>query len=1066
MATTAAIQAVQEAYIAYYGRPADPSGLTYWADRVDSEGGIDALIGEFGTSTEATTRFGALSINDAVDAIYEQIFNRVPDASGKAFYVDKLLRGEFTLVTIAQNIWDGASGADATITANKLTAAQSFTDALAADADSAALYAGNGAAQNARNWLSNVDATEASVTAASDSVDETIAALQDVPTNPGSTFALTTSTSDLINGTSKDDTITSVVGTLHTGDTVSDGFTDDNDVMNINITSTGLQPKLTNIETVNLQAEYLQAGLDLTNVLGTTTLNVDSNLLNGTGVISAAGTLAVDTINVGENIAAVRITTAASGTRDQLTVNLGGASGTITGGAGVDDISVNMGSGATLFLGTLASSTDKVTLSNVDSASNSIVGTSTLASTVINPSGNYTLNYTSDMGTGMTINTLAGDTLTLNWSGDTANLTGMGIVDAGEGTVVLNLNSVSAASVNLGAALVDEIRASSGVAAGQAPELIINQDSLLTITGDMYTALTVAAGTGTGYLGSSEGSVRLNLLANQSGATSKVIAHSSVGTLLLSSGTGSTTTTVNELIFHSPTTVLSLVGSNGITVNRFSADDTANPSIITAQNLAASLSFSAAANTTVNVTGSNSGDTVTMAGTASIIYGMGGDDTITVAAASVAATLYGGDGNDILVGNVGNDTIYTGAGNDIVRIALGTVTKDTIADFSVGTDIIQFTGSAHAINVGAQSGVSGLYALMPADTAGSVTLTGVTANDFSDSIQLGYSLNAQVLLPAVATAIVAGNLADHVVGSADVANTITLGGGADVVELALTQTKGATTAAISAATSLVVKDFTLGEDVIVLTGSADTSLGGSSLKIDAHSVAVSGGVYTFGLSAGITLQNGGTGLTTTDLGATLRFGHSGAGSDAFHIIGGTAATVVLGDLNDFVVIEAGYTANQVLTIKDNGGVDFITASSAVEIRYDLTGISADLVTGIAAGASKIANALSGSTYVFADGESGTASATVEYSGSASVAVGLGNLTGVATFLNAGLGGTTGETYLAVINDLSGNAAYTYLVVDDSGDGVITADELTMLTAFDITLGNDRDNVFEKDDLSA
>jgi len=31
-------QWVQKAYVAYYGRPADPNGLTYWAARMDREG--------------------------------------------------------------------------------------------------------------------------------------------------------------------------------------------------------------------------------------------------------------------------------------------------------------------------------------------------------------------------------------------------------------------------------------------------------------------------------------------------------------------------------------------------------------------------------------------------------------------------------------------------------------------------------------------------------------------------------------------------------------------------------------------------------------------------------------------------------------------------------------------------------------------------------------------------------------------------------------------------------------------------------------------------------------------
>ena len=45
---------VQEMYIAYYGRPADPGGLAYWSNRVAAAGGnLDAIIQEFGSSAES-----------------------------------------------------------------------------------------------------------------------------------------------------------------------------------------------------------------------------------------------------------------------------------------------------------------------------------------------------------------------------------------------------------------------------------------------------------------------------------------------------------------------------------------------------------------------------------------------------------------------------------------------------------------------------------------------------------------------------------------------------------------------------------------------------------------------------------------------------------------------------------------------------------------------------------------------------------------------------------------------------------------------------------------------------
>jgi YD repeat-containing protein len=49
---------VQKAYVAYYGRPADFAGQTYWAQRMDAEGqSLDAIIGAFGSSDEFNRRY-------------------------------------------------------------------------------------------------------------------------------------------------------------------------------------------------------------------------------------------------------------------------------------------------------------------------------------------------------------------------------------------------------------------------------------------------------------------------------------------------------------------------------------------------------------------------------------------------------------------------------------------------------------------------------------------------------------------------------------------------------------------------------------------------------------------------------------------------------------------------------------------------------------------------------------------------------------------------------------------------------------------------------------------------
>ncbi|MDY0223290.1 MAG: MopE-related protein [Desulfobacterium sp.] len=125
------IEWVQKAYVSYYGRPGDVGGVEYWAVRLDAAGGsLDSIIEAFGTSSEFTERYGALSSEELIDTIYQQMFNRAPDAGGKAYYADKLSKKVITLQSITLNILGGASGNDLNIIDNKLEFATYFTHQL------------------------------------------------------------------------------------------------------------------------------------------------------------------------------------------------------------------------------------------------------------------------------------------------------------------------------------------------------------------------------------------------------------------------------------------------------------------------------------------------------------------------------------------------------------------------------------------------------------------------------------------------------------------------------------------------------------------------------------------------------------------------------------------------------------------------------------------------------------------------------------------------------------------------------------------------------------------------
>jgi hypothetical protein len=125
---------VQKAYVAYYGRPADPAGLTYWATRMDREGqSLDAIIGAFGYSDEFNRRYGGLGYEALVTRIYQQALGRDPDPAGLNWYVTELMAGRRTLQTITLDVLNGATTPpDATVVAHKLAVAAYYTAKVAA----------------------------------------------------------------------------------------------------------------------------------------------------------------------------------------------------------------------------------------------------------------------------------------------------------------------------------------------------------------------------------------------------------------------------------------------------------------------------------------------------------------------------------------------------------------------------------------------------------------------------------------------------------------------------------------------------------------------------------------------------------------------------------------------------------------------------------------------------------------------------------------------------------------------------------------------------------------------
>lgn len=156
---------VQEAYVAYYGRPGDPAGVDYWTQRLIAEGGVlETIINAFASSAEFDLRFASLDNTALVTKVYQQTLGRDPEQTGLTYYVDRLNARTSTLGAITLNVLDGALLDDATVVANRLHVADYYTAKVTAGC-------AYGTASYGASLLSTVVSTNASVTSVLAAID-------------------------------------------------------------------------------------------------------------------------------------------------------------------------------------------------------------------------------------------------------------------------------------------------------------------------------------------------------------------------------------------------------------------------------------------------------------------------------------------------------------------------------------------------------------------------------------------------------------------------------------------------------------------------------------------------------------------------------------------------------------------------------------------------------------------------------------------------------------------------------------------------------------------------------
>lgn len=375
-ASATSLEYVQKMFLAYFGRPVAPTGQEYYAGLVDA-GNVAALQDDFWNSAESQTKFGALTTEAKVDAIFNQLFGRDPAVSGLSYWTAEINAGRVSLPQAALTILNSASAADLEVFNAKLEVANAFTAELDTTAeilayqsniaDAVVLLAGVTSAAEADAAVADITNLVADVVAGGAVVAGqtfTLTAGADTADSAGS-FRNGSNVEGPFKFTAGNEAVVASAATWTALDTLIDATTSDNDVMRLAMAASVTGGLMQNIETLSIDPTALTAAGTVTLAAGTSGLKTIEVIGASSQTVTIAGTalgdFGVTTVDASKMLgvssgivvnSSTSTSTAAltvKGAAGADTIASGGAADNIDGGAGNDTI--NAGNGNNTVLG-------------------------------------------------------------------------------------------------------------------------------------------------------------------------------------------------------------------------------------------------------------------------------------------------------------------------------------------------------------------------------------------------------------------------------------------------------------------------------------------------------------------------------------------------------------------------------------------------------------------------------------------------------------------------------------------------------------------------------------------
>jgi len=699
---------IQELYVAYFGRAADPRGLEYWV-------GKKVTTAEFAEHMYAQPEFNSfygdesgLSLDQQINQIYLNLFNRQADITGLDYWAKQIDAGVLKLATIATNLIysvqnEEGNEEDLAALTNRTEAADAYTAKINDDVDARLAYTAlsNGKGDTefsaginlniAKAYLAGIDKdtefTEEGIeSSVADIADNGIPATTD-------THTLTELSDNIVGGSGTDNFHGVLVGDKEAGTTITAGDTlfggSGSDQLNISVTGddttlavnlVGINADVEKILLSNFEQSVNDTTYDASLSDGLTTVGLTSSSDTGDTVFTGLQNIVDAEMTSGEaDLTVTHNDSAVSGDSDTATLTLSGqTAGTFTetsateGGLEILNV-VSEGSENEV---DITSARDTITTVNISGGQDL---TSTVTSDAIetidasNLSGELDLTVAGDTDISVTA-TSGDDTVTFN---DGTDLDEEDIVDGGDGTDTLSIaNAIAAASDLEGVSNVEvlEVTGANNVTLDADASVMTfdlsdaaSQD--LTLNDGVTGAVTVTVGEGADDIDNTA-DVTLTIKGTATAIddqTSIAGGEEATDTIEITADTDEATEVSIDITAGGIENVDNILVVDAGDNTDADEDDASGKDIeITTGAYATALTIDASALDAAN-RDDNDDDTIDSDDASEevlILDGSAATGALTVTGGAGADTITAGEGDDVIDGGAGDDTITATAGGD------------------------------------------------------------------------------------------------------------------------------------------------------------------------------------------------------------------------------------------------------------------------------------------------------------------------------------------------------------------------------------------------------------------